>query len=621
MIMATEKYLSISESAKLLGVTTRRVNAMCLHEQFPGAYKDGRSWKIPSEAVADVVQKNHLRTENSADILPLAVGKTSFREVVSTSYYVDKTLFIKDLIDSNDEVTLCLRPRRFGKTLTMSMLQTFFEESDEDTSVYFQDKNIWLCGEKYRRQQGKYPVVFLTFKDIKYPTFRDSLEAIQELVIREFERHPELEKSDLLSRADRRYLMQLEEASLTESNLSWALGSLTSMLSAVHHMPAVILIDEYDTPIQHAYTQGYYDEMISFMRRFLSYGLKDNTSLAFGVLTGILRISKENLLSGLNNLTVNSALDEKYSEYFGFTANEVEEMADYYGKTDKLEEIRQWYDGYLFGRTQIYNPWSVTSYLNNHCTPRAYWSNSGDNSVIRDIVSRADAETAETLSSLLQEETVRAYINVESVYPQIAENPGFALSYLLLTGYLTVAEQAQETDIGTIASLKLPNSEVRRVYKTEVVGWIREQISPGITREIEKALLDNDPVRLQSSLRNYMLTCISSFDTSAEGFYHGMMLGIVANFSDAYYIRSNRESGEGRFDLQLEPRTTDRAGIIMEFKYLRAEDKSDLKKLAVEALEQIDARQYDADMISRGVTNIEKFGIAFRGKQAEIVSA
>ena len=458
----------------------------------------------------------------------------------------------------------------------------------------------------------------LTFKDVKFDNWQDSLEAIRLVLKDEYKRHPELMESIALGADDKDYLSRMEKGALSDVEYSRALLNLTRMLAAHHGRKVIILIDEYDTPIQQGFTRGFYQDVIAFMRNFLSGGLKDNTSLAFGVLTGIMRVSKENLFSGLNNLTVNTVLDEKYSCYFGFTGDEVQKMADYYGKSDGMQEIRKWYDGYRFGQSEIYNPWSVTSYFANDGQAKTFWANTSDNEIIREVLQELTPEIADELTRIMQGEEIHAALNMEVVYPKMADGADTIFSFLLLAGYLTLSSSPEETEFGTFATLKIPNMEIRRVYNTEVLGWMRTRTTGGVIPNIEKAIFLGDGDRLQKALRDYMITCISAFDGAAEGFYHGMVLGLVASLSSRYYIRSNRESGDGRYDLQMEPKEKHLPGIVMEFKAVPASEKGALSEIAEDAIAQIDRRNYTRELEERGIKRVVKYRIAFSGKAVEV---
>ena len=333
------------------------------------------------------------------------------------------------------------------------------------------------------------------------------------------------------------------------------------------------------------------------------------------MLTGILRVSKENLFSGLNNPIVNTVLEEKYSKYFGFTPDEVKDMADYYGTPEVLTELQQWYDGYRFGNTEIYNPWSVANYFYNNCQAKPYWTNTSDNEILCEILSSLNSDIAENLFSLMQGKTIQASLNMDVIYPRITDGTDTIFSFLLISGYLKPTSAAIETDFGTFMELALPNKEIQRVYNTEILSWLRDTVDENVMTGLGKAIYLGDGEKLKNYLRKYMITCISSFDTAAEGFYHGMMLGLAAGMSSKYYIRSNRESGEGRFDLVLKPKFHTLPGIIMEFKSVK-EDK--LSTGAKEALRQISSKHYDTELEERGIRDIVKYGIAFAGKKVEI---
>ena len=617
------EYIGTTEAARLLQMTSRRVVGLCGEGKLPGASRSGRNWRIPVESVKQYMKDAGIplleeAVDDVRELLPVAIGNTSYIEISSECYYVDKTLLIRDLIDDHNMVTLFTRPRRFGKTLAINTIKTFFEKTEENTAKYFIDKKIWQCGEKYQSMQGRYPVIMLTFKDVKYNSWEESLEAIRLVVKDEFKRHPELYESSVLDADAKNYMDRMEKGTLSTVELQRSLLNLTRMLSAHHRSKVVILIDEYDTPIQQGYSKGFYKEVISFMRNFLSGGLKDNTDLAFGVLTGIMRVSKENLFSGLNNPLVNTVLDEKYSEYFGFTEDEVRAMASYYHRSEAMNEIRCWYDGYRFGSTEIYNPWSVTNYFASGGQAKPYWANTSDNDIIREILTGLTPEIADDLAKVMQGEPIHAALDMEVVYPRMTDGNDTIFSFLLLAGYLTPSGRSEETEIGTFASLRLPNAEIRRIYNTEILSWIRAQQSGNIISEIEKAVYLSDAKRLQEALRKYMITSISFYDGAAEGFYHGMVLGLVASLSSKYYIRSNREAGEGRFDLQLEPRDKAMPGILMEFKAVSVSEKDALSGLAEEALKQTEYKSYQRDMEDRGVSVIVRYGIAFSGKQVEV---
>ena len=369
--------ISTAEAAALWNLSPRRVAILCKEGRIPGAVLEGRRWLIPADAQKP--SDHRLKTAESvktpkSKLLPLPVGISDFKRASTQYYYVDKTLLIRDFLDELPIVSLFTRPRRFGKTLNMDMLRTFFEKTDEDTSIYFRNKKIWKCGQKYRNYQGKYPVIYITFKDTKLSNWADTLAGIRFLFTNEFQRHGELADSPKCTGSDKDYYRKIVSGTAGEAELMNALLVLSKMLDEHHGIAPIIIIDEYDTPIQQGHLLGFYDEAVSFMRNLFSGGFKDNPHLSYGFLTGILRVAKESIFSGLNNLKINSILDEQYSEYFGFTAQEVRQMAEDYHVPEKYAEICDWYDGYRFGASDIFNPWSVINYFGHACKPRAYWS-------------------------------------------------------------------------------------------------------------------------------------------------------------------------------------------------------------------------------------------------------
>ena len=549
--------------------------------------------------------------------LPLPIGVADYRLASTEYYYIDKTLMIKEFLDERPMVSLFTRPRRFGKTLNMDMLRTFFEKTAEDTSVYFRDKAIWQCGERYRSYQGKYPVIFLTFKDVKFTTWQETFQSIRELIAKEAYRHIELKDSERCDAFDKKAFLRLQQGNADETELANALADLSLALHKHYGIAPIIIIDEYDIPIQQGYMQGFYDKVILFMRNLFSGGLKDNKHLSYGFLTGILRVAKESIFSGLNNLVINSVLDNKYSEYFGFTASEVQQMAAYYGVADKYAELCAWYDGYRFGRTEIFNPWSVINYFNSGCEPRAFWQTTGSNDIIGEIIGVADAEIYERLTSLVNGKSFVTYIDTSVIYPQIKSNPSSIYSFLLVAGYLKVLKTVPAFSGDFMCEVALPNKEIAYVYNKEILQKLDKLIPMAAAISMQEALYSADSQKLKAVMQSLLANSVSSFDTAGENFYHGFMLGLCALLSNAY-VTSNREAGDGRYDIQLMPKNVALPGILIELKAEKHADAEQLKRLAAVALKQINDKNYAADMQSHGVKTIYKYGVAFSGKKVEI---
>ena len=607
----------VKEAALLWGLTERRITALCKEGKIEGAVKQGRSWMIPvgvdkpiDNRVKNGVYKKKRRSAN----LPLPIGISEYRLASSEYYYVDKTLLIKDFIDERPKVSLFTRPRRFGKTLNMDMLRTFFEKSNEDTSVYFRDKKIWACGRKYQDYQGKYPVVFITFKDIKKETWEETYSKIVQTITLEFKRHSELADSTYIGDSD--YYKSIINGEIDEDLFDSSLMMLSKMLHEHHGIAPIIIIDEYDTPIQQGYMCGFYDKVILFMRNLFSGAFKDNNHLSYGFMTGILRVAKESIFSGLNNLKINSILDNRYSEYFGFTPDEVREIAQYYKAVEKYDEICEWYDGYRFGKTEIFNPWSVINYFNNEMEPRAFWQSTGSNDIIGEILSEATEDIYERLNALLQGKTILTYIDTGVIYPQIKSNPSSIYSFLLVAGYLKVVKSDPSFNGDFICEAALPNKEIAFVYNKEILQKLNYIIPQATSIAIQEAIYSGDSERFRKLLGRLLLQSVSCYDTAGETFYHGLILGLCAMLDNRYLISSNRESGIGRYDIQLMPKSIRLPGVLIELKATK--DGSDLKELSQKALQQIEERQYDTEMRSKGVDQILKYGVAFGGKQVEV---
>ena len=613
--------ISVKEAALRWGLTDRRVADMCKSGKIKGAYKQGRRWFIPANAERPAdsrVKSGAYRRKEATGRRPLPIGISDYRVASTEYYYVDKTMLIKDFLDERPMVSLFTRPRRFGKTLNMDMLRTFFEKTDEDTSVYFRDKAIWKQGERYREQQGKYPVVFVTFKDVKCESWEETAEKLAETLGNEFARHSELLDSPFCNDMDKGFFRRVMERSASSLELSGVFLMLTKMLHEHHKVAPIIIIDEYDTPIQQGHMRGFYEQVILFMRNLFSGGFKDNRHLSFGFLTGILRVAKESIFSGLNNLTINSVLDNKYSVYFGFTPDEVKDMAAYYHAEDRFEDLRQWYDGYRFGQADIFNPWSVINYFRNDCRPGAYWQSTGNNEIIGEVLSEAGQDIYERLKSLLQGETILTYIDTGVIYPEIRSNPSSVYSFLLVAGYLKAVNSDATFTEGFMCQVALPNKEIAFVYKKEILDKLTHIVPQSTAVSIQEAVYSGNAEELQKQMRKLLLQTASCFDTANETFYHGLILGLCAMMDNRYYISSNRESGEGRYDIQLMPKTKDMPGILIELKSEKGSPIERLKVLAQEALKQIDEGQYHTDLVTRGVGTIYRYGVAFSGKAVEI---
>ena len=594
-------YISCESAAKKIGVSTRRIQQMCKQKEIVGAIKDGRNWLIPDNAILSPKK-------------PLPIGVSDFKSATTNYYYVDKTLLIRDFLNAIPMVSLFTRPRRFGKTLNMDMLRVFFEKTPEDTSIYFKDKYIWQCGDYYTKHQGQYPVIFLSFKDVKCSSWQETFQKISKLISLEFMRHNELESSSVLSSYEKEQYHRFASENINEVDCQMGLQLLSLLLHKHYDKECVIIIDEYDTPIQQGHLCDFYNEIVDFMRNFFSGGLKDNPHLAFGFLTGILRVTKESIFSGMNNLKTNSILDNNYSSYFGFTNEEVREMLAYYDYEDKYQEICEWYDGYRFGNSEIFNPWSVINYISDQCFPKAFWQSTGSNDIIGEIIGTATPEINENLYKLFCGNTVTTYVDTSVIYPEVQSNPNSIYSFLLVAGYLKVAEIYPQNDGNYMCDVAIPNKEILYVYEKEVLNRTNQN---NVSISIHQAIFSKDTSKLQSLLEDFMLKSISTMDGASEAFYQGMMLGLCAALGSQFKVRSNRESGLGRFDIELLPMVKGIPGFIFEFKHTK-DINVDLDSLANSALKQIEDMKYDTELNNFGVEDIVKIGIAFRQKSAVV---
>ena len=616
--------MKVKDAAALWGLTPRRVSELCKQGKIANARKVGKAWMIP----ANTPKPTDLRIRSGAyakvvlqENLPLPIGISDYRLASTEYYYIDKTMLIKDFLDERPMVSLFTRPRRFGKTLNMDMLRTFFEKSDEDTSVYFKNKKIWACGQKYRDYQGKYPVIFVSFKDVKCETWQDTYGNIYKLLQKEFERHLELLESLSLNEYDKQKIKDFLSGKADENDCMAAFATLSEMLDKHYGIAPIIIVDEYDTPILQGYMRGLYDSVIRFMRNLFSGGLKDNKHLSYGFLTGILRVAKESIFSGLNNPKINTILENKYSQYFGFTPDEVKEMARYYKAEDKYDEIWAWYDGYRFGKSEIFNPWSVINYFSNECEPRAFWQSTGNNEIIGEVLTNADESIYEKLNQLLQGKSVLTYIDPSVIYPQIKNNPSSVYSFLLVAGYLKITKVEPSFNGDFMCEVALPNKEIAYVYNKEILQTLTDIIPQSTAISIQEAIYSGNSTALQNLLQKLLLESVSNFDTAHENFYHGLVLGLCVILDNRYEITSNRESGTGRYDIALTPKSGNLPGILIELKAAKDASAEQLFQLAQDALTQIEEKQYDTTMKTRNISPVFKYGVAFSGKNVEICVA
>ncbi|MCD8205554.1 MAG: ATP-binding protein [Clostridia bacterium] len=540
---------------------------------------------------------------------------SNFINVVSNCYFVDKSLFLRDLIDDypNHPSMLFTRPRRFGKTLTLSMLQTFFEKTDEETSVYFKDLEIWKCGEKYSSEQGKYPVIYLDFKDVDSDTFEMAIDKIKTRLSNEFSRHAELETSQFVNtRTDLPVYNRIVDKTATRDEIEDSLLTLSRMLYSHHGVKPIILIDEYDVPIQNAYEHKYYAEMTGFFRDFFSAGLKSNKNLHFAVITGAMRVAKSGIYTGLNNLGVYSVLSKKYSQYFGFIKDEVKKILDDFGHPEKEKEVCDMYDGYRFGETEIFNPWSVGRYIMEDFTPETYWSHSTTDSVVKEMLKVTNEAVSEDILNLSLGKKISVPVDEDVSYADLKNKPENVFSLLLSTGYLKALSKK-----GDRYTLVLVNKEIKKLFKKEIMENVWPESSSDADR-IREALMESDAGRLERLLSDSLCREASFLDTIYENSYQCIMVGVLFHMSNLYIFRSNGKAGYGLYDIELTPKNVNRGlpGIIIETEWRKK--TSELGAAADHALKQIEEQRYDVNLKEKGVERIDKYGIAFCGQRVVV---
>ena len=556
-------------------------------------------------------------------IRPLPIGVEFYKQMISKGYYyIDKTLLIRDLLAQKNTATLFTRPRRFGKTLAQSMLKTFFEKeilpdgTVADNSVYFEGKKIMEAGEEYTKHMGQYPVISLSLKSARQPTYEMAYGSLIDEIRKEYSRHSYLLKDGRIKENDKERYNLILNMEADKIMYAKAIEFLSECLEKYHNKKVIILLDEYDVPLENAYFNGFYDEMATFIRSLFESALKTNDSLEFAVTTGCLRISRESIFTGLNNLDVVSVLNEDYAEYFGFTQDETDSLLEAYEIMERRDEVKSWYDGYLFGNTEVYNPWSLINYVKdithrNTEFPKPYWSNTSSNSIVRELVENADDGTREELEELIAGGTIEKPVHEDITYADIKKSQDNLWNFLFFTGYLKAAgKRFIEQQI--YLSMKIPNEEILYIYKKHIREWFVQCIGKQDLSGLLPALENGDCETASDIITGQLMDTISFYDYK-EDYYHGFLAGLLRNIS-GYIVKSNRESGLGRYDLTIKTKRIRRGkAIILELK--TAENIDGLEKGCIKALEQIERLHYDSDITEEGYTDILKYGLCFYKKE------
>ena len=556
----------------------------------------------------------------------VSIGYQEFEDIIRNDlFYIDKTAFIKEWWERRDRVTLITRPRRFGKTLTMSMVENFFSMTHIKSAELFQHLSIWK-DVSYRKLQGSYPVISLTFANVKECTFQATKQRMNQILTDLYNKHIFLLDGALLTEEEKKFFRSVT-MDMDDTVATLAIHKMSDFLSRYYGKKVIILLDEYDTPMQEAYINGYWDELSSFLRSMLNAAFKTNPYLERAIMTGITRISKESIFSDLNNLKVVTTTSNEYAEYFGFTEAEVCASLEEYHLSDRLEDIRSWYDGFTFGDMQdIYNPWSILNYLSTQKFS-LYWANTSSNSLVNKLIQEGSKDIKQKFESLLNGQPIDVLIDEQIVYNQLSVKESSIWSLLLASGYLKVAETRLNERSGRIHyQLELTNKEVRIMFETMIHDWFSDYDSG--YNDFIKALLQDDIKAMNVYMNRVALVTFSFFDSGTkasaesepERFYHGFVLGLLVDLGERYSVTSNRESGFGRYDVILEPKNKKDDAVILEFKVQDTNDEKTLSDTVKAALYQINCKQYDTVLLEKGIpeNKIRKYGFAFHGKQVLI---
>ena len=550
----------------------------------------------------------------------IALGQSDFKTIIEDDrYFVDKTLLIKEFLEDPSQIILIPRPRRFGKTLNLSMIRYFVEKCDEDRRHLF--NNLLIEKEEdIMKRQGIYPTIYLTFKDEKHDDFNILVKRLNYYLIDIYNQFKHI-YDYLKDESDKNFFRKIQSGKASKDDIEIALRKLSNYLYDYYGEKVIVLIDEYDTPIQHSYFSGIYDETIGFMRNFLSNTLKDNIYLEKAMLTGILRVARESIFSGLNNLKVNTILKNAYCDKFGFTDIEIEKVLNDFNVVEQREEFKKWYNGYIFGNTVIYNPWSVLCYLDDRDSGfMPYWVNTSENKIIKTILSKGSEALKKSFEELLRGNAIEAVIDENIIMADIEANEDNIWSFLLMAGYLKVVGKRIE-DIEIYYSLKIPNLEVKYMYEKIIRDWQSEGYIASEYNEMLKALVNFDYEVFEEIFVDYVEKSLSYFDVSGEEpekVYHSFVLGMLVSLNKSHYVLSNRESGYGRYDVMVIPKDIAKPGIIIEFKRARKTNKKSIEELIEEARKQIEDKKYETELLSRGITNIKKIVIVFKGKEVYV---
>ena len=548
----------------------------------------------------------------------IGIGESDFKSLrIKNYYYIDKTMYIKDIIDNSSKVVLVTRPRRFGKTLNMSMLKYYFDYRQKDNRGLFNGLKIMQQEEKYTSKLGAYPVIYLTLKDAGLMTFEMMIMQLKTIMMELFYEHKELLDGEM-SEGERTIFNKILSANATDVDLLNSLKMLSKIMNQYYNRPVMLLLDEYDVPLQNAYVEGYYDEAVKFFKTFYGVTFKDSPYLEKTVITGVSRVAKESIFSGANNFKVFTVLDDEFADDFGITEEEMDKVIEDFKVQEDKEEIKRWYDGYKIGNVEgIYNPWSILNYLTDRKL-MPYWVNTSSNDLIKLILKNSET-VKEKIERLLKDEAIEVKIDLETVIVGIENNEDNIWGLMLGTGYLKVVETVNISE--GIYKVKLPNYEIKLLFSQIIDDWFRNKVIGNDLKSILKDLVTLNIKEYEKKFRILVREMFSYMDVgenTAENFYHAFVLGMLVGLKDSYYVNSNRESGIGRYDIMLEPKEKNGNSFIMEFKVMEDMEEKTIEETIENAKKQIEEKGYEQNLKERGFTNITKMVYAFRGKEVKM---
>lgn len=615
--------MNIKRAAQIWSLSERRVNELCKNGRIEGAYKEEGRWVIPANARKPVDERYKVSPPpalHAEKNRPLPIGISDFKKLADEYYYIDKTLMIKEILDEKSVVSLYTRPRAFGKTVNMDMLRTFFELDENDNSGYFRNKKIWFEGEEYRAQMGKYPVIYLDFRPVRYEDWLSSYDKIAKIIIDEYDRHRELMDSERCSQMDRVYYTKILTGRYSTGELKSSLYMLTKMLHDHYDRDAVVIIDEYDTPVYTANRYGYEEEMKDFFSEFYYEGLQENRHLRFAFIAGILTLTNEGIFNGISNIKVNSVLDKNYGECFGFTWDEVEGIINHFGAEVRERELKNWYSVYQFGESEVYNPWSIMNYFNEDCRPLPFWESTGDNDVINSFLDKSDLAMLEQLEIMMQSRTVSIRADITAISPDNDDDPAALYSFMLSHGYFKAVRADIQFDGDYMCEITIPNREISFVFGKKILTQFEPIIPKATAMSVREAIYRADSESLREHIYNLIVQTIGFNSPDSDRiFYHGLILGLCSMLGNRYHVVTTSEPDTGNFSIEMMPLEVRLPGILVQTKRVPGGGEQQLEALARFACKQITNRQYESEAKSRYITQALKYGVAYSGTAIKIV--